>query len=80
MAIDDLLERLLPLLRLVSDNPAMLADAGGEMCSITSALAQMFDAHLQMEEEVIFPAIDLQLTERDRAELTREMQERRKQG
>jgi len=35
---------------------------------------------LQMEEEVIFPAIDAQLTERDRAELTREMKERRKQG
>ena len=80
MAIDDLLERLLPLLRMVGNNPAVLADAGGEMCSITGALAQVFDAHLQMEEEVIFPAIDAQLTERDRAELTREMQERRKQG
>ena len=35
MAIDDLLERLLPLLRLVGNNPGALADAGGEMCSIT---------------------------------------------
>jgi iron-sulfur cluster repair protein YtfE (RIC family) len=80
MAIDDLLERLLPLLRMVGNNPAALADAGGEMCSITSALSQMFDAHLQMEEEVIFPAIVAQLTDQDRTELTREMQDRRKQG
>src|SRR5664279_128760 len=35
MAIDDLLERLLPLLRLVGNNPAALAEAGGEMCSLT---------------------------------------------
>ncbi len=80
MAIDDLLERLLPLLRMVSNNPALIADAGAELCSITSALSQMFQAHLQMEEEVIFPAIDANLTESDRAELLVEMRERRKQG
>lgn len=80
MAIDDLLERLLPLLRLVGNNPATLADTGAEMCSITKALSEMFSAHLQMEEEVIFPAIDAQLTEDDRAELVNEMRTRRKQG
>ena len=80
MAIDDLLERLLPLLRMVGNNPATLSEAGGEMCSITKALSEIFNAHLQMEEEVIFPAITTQLTEGDRAELTREMQDRRKQG
>jgi len=80
MTIDDLLERLLPLLRLVSNNPATLGEAGAEMCSITKALTEVFAAHLQMEEEVIFPAIDSQLTEQDRADLTREMQDRRKQG
>jgi len=80
MAIDDLLERLLPLLRMVGNNPATLADAGGEMCSITKALSEMFAAHLQLEEEVIFPAIPAQLTEDDRTKLISEMQERRKQG
>lgn len=80
MAIDDLLERLLPLLRMVGNNPELLADAGGEMCSITKALDEMFRAHLQMEEEVIFPAIDDPLTERDRSDLLREMRERRKPG
>ena len=80
MAIDDLLERLLPLLRMVGNNPATLGDAGGEMCSITGALSEMFQAHLQLEEEVIFPAIGTQLTDVDRAELVSEMRERRKQG
>jgi iron-sulfur cluster repair protein YtfE (RIC family) len=80
LAIDDLLERLLPLLRMVGNNPAALADAGGEMCSITKALSEMFQAHLQLEEEVIFPAIDQSLTEDARAELLTEMRNRRKQG
>ncbi|MFZ0704499.1 MAG: hemerythrin domain-containing protein [Candidatus Korobacteraceae bacterium] len=80
MAIDDLLERLLPLLRMVGNNPAVLADAGGEICSITKALTEMFAAHLQMEEDVIFPAIEQSLTEDDRAELLGEMRNRRKQG
>lgn len=80
MAIDDLLERLLPLLQLVGNNPDVLADAGAEMCSITKALTEMFTAHLQLEEEVIFPAIENSLTENDRAELLIEMRQRRKQG
>jgi hemerythrin-like domain-containing protein len=57
-----------------------LGEAGGEMCSITKALSEVFAAHLQMEEEVIFPAIASQLSEAARAELMREMQDRRKQG
>jgi len=80
MAIDDLLERLLPLLRMVANNPALIGEAGGEMCSITSALSQMFTAHLQMEEEVIFPAIESRLGEHDRVELLAEMRARRQQG
>ena len=80
MAIDDLLERLLPLLRLVGNNPAAIGETGGEMCSITKALSEMFAAHLQMEEEVIFPAIEQSLTSDDRAELLSDMRGRRKQG
>jgi hemerythrin-like domain-containing protein len=80
MAIDDLLERLLPLLAMVSRNPATIADAGTEMCSITQALDQIFRVHLQLEEEVIFPAIDQVLPEEQRAAILREMRERRKSG
>ena len=78
-AIDELLERLLPLLVLVKNNPDTLHEVGGEMCSITKALDEVFCAHLQMEEEVIFPAIRRVLPESAREEMLREMQERRKQ-
>ena len=77
-AIDELIERLLPLLVLVRNNPDALAEVGGEMCSITKALEEIFRAHLQMEEEVIFPAIRSALPESARGEILREMQERRK--
>jgi iron-sulfur cluster repair protein YtfE (RIC family) len=79
-AIDELIERLLPLLQLVERNPATLHEAGGEMCSITKALEEVFSAHLQLEEEVIFPAIRAILPESARAEMLVEMQARRQQG
>ena len=62
-AIDELIERLLPLLVMVKNNPDTLHAVGAEMCSITKALDEMFRAHLQMEEEVIFPAIRSALPE-----------------
>jgi iron-sulfur cluster repair protein YtfE (RIC family) len=79
-AIDELIERLLPLLVMVKNNPDTLPIVGGEMCSITKALDEMFRAHLQMEEEVIFPAIRAVLPETIRAQMLYEMQQRRKQG
>jgi len=80
MAIDELLERLLPLLLMVQNNPEALSAAGAEMCAITKALDEMFHAHLQMEEEVIFPAIRAQLPDATQAEILREMQGRRTPG
>jgi hemerythrin-like domain-containing protein len=79
-AIDELLERLLPLLVLVRNNPDTLPDVGGEMCTITKALEEIFSAHLQMEEGTIFPAIRSVLPESTRAEILQEMQQRRKTG
>lgn len=79
-AIDELIERLQPLLLLVERNPAALQDAGGEMCSITKALEEVFSAHLKLEEEVILPAIRESLPEDARAAMLEEMQARRQQG
>jgi iron-sulfur cluster repair protein YtfE (RIC family) len=79
-AIDELIERLLPLLRLVEQNPDRQSQVGGEMCSLTKALDEIFRAHLELEEEVIFPAIRELLSETARAEMLLEMQRRRKQG
>jgi iron-sulfur cluster repair protein YtfE (RIC family) len=80
LAIDELLERLLPLLVMVRNNPQAIHATGSEMCSITKALDEIFNAHLQLEEEVIFPAIREALPESVRAEMLREMQGRRKQN
>jgi iron-sulfur cluster repair protein YtfE (RIC family) len=79
-AIDELLERLLPLLMMVQNNPETIHAVGTEMCSITKALDEMFRAHLQLEEEVIFPAIREALPGNIRAEMLSEMQGRRRQG
>lgn len=76
-AIDELLERLLPLLVLVTSNAENLHAVAGEMCSITKALDETFRAHLQLEEEVIFPAIPLLLPEDARQEMLHEMRARR---
>ena len=80
LAIDELLERLLPLLVMVRNNPQTIHAAGTEMCSITKALDEMFRAHLQLEEEAIFPAIRSGLPEAARSEMLREMLNRRKRS
>ena len=80
MAIDELIERLLPLLRLLEQNPDSQSQVGGEMCSLTKALDEIFRAHLDLEEAVIFPAIREVLPESARAEMLAEMQQRRQQG
>ena len=80
LAIDELIERLLPLLTLVEGNPDTLSDVGSEMCALTKALDEIFRAHLQLEEEVIFPAIRAVLPESARAAMLADMQNRRQQG
>jgi len=79
-AIDELIERLLPLLTLVRNNPSVIGEVGGEMCSVTKALDEVFRGHLQMEEEAIFPAIRNLLPDAVCQEMLREMQARRKSG
>lgn len=79
-AIEELLERLLPLLVMIKGNPGALHEVGSEMCSVTQSLSEIVTAHLQMEEEVIFPAIRSVLAPSAQADLLREMRERRKQG
>jgi iron-sulfur cluster repair protein YtfE (RIC family) len=79
-AIDELIERLLPLLLLVERNPAAIHDAGAEMCSLTHGLQELFAAHLKLEEEVIFPAIRDLLPQNEQAAMLQEMKQRRQQG
>ena len=78
--IYEFVERLMPLLQLLERNPDALPQVGGEMCSLTSALDEIFRAHLELEEAVIFPAIREVLSEGTRAEMLAEMRQRRQQG
>jgi hemerythrin-like domain-containing protein len=77
-AIDELLERLLPLLQLLQHTPAKQAELSGEMCALTSRLDELFRAHLDLEEKTIFPAISAHLNTAEQESLAAEMQVRRK--
>jgi len=77
-SIDQLVERMLPLLTILHNNPAALPDVANELCEITSALKQMFDGHLKLEEETVFPAMEKYLSPEELAELVAEMQARRR--
>lgn len=79
-AIDELVERLVPLWQLLQSAPEKLPEAAGEMCGLASRLNEIFQAHLKLEEETIFPAMDKYLSASDQADIVREMQERREQG
>lgn len=79
-AIDDLIERLVPILMLIANNPAKLPQTHGELCTISKALMEIFKGHLELEEGVIFPAVLQKLSAASQEGLLQEMQERRKQG
>lgn len=78
LAIDELVERLIPLWTILRAEPAKQPELASEMCAISSRLQEIFTAHLQMEEETIFPAMDRYLSEAELATIVSEMQERRK--
>lgn len=77
-SIDEIVERLVPLCELLTSNPAMHEVVAPELQQLSTALQQMFDSHLKLEEETIFPAMRKYLTEKQLAEILLEMQSRRK--
>jgi iron-sulfur cluster repair protein YtfE (RIC family) len=79
-AIDELVERLIPLWILLKSGPEKLPEASAELCALSARLNELFQAHLKLEEETIFPAIDKYLSPEDQGAIVREMQERRQQG
>ncbi|ABF39552.1 Hemerythrin HHE cation binding protein [Candidatus Koribacter versatilis Ellin345] len=78
--IDDLVERLIPILVLLSSNPAKLPEVHGEMCSLSKALDEVFRGHLDLEETVLFPAVSNRLSPVEQGAMLAEMKQRRKQG
>ena len=80
MAIDELVEQLVPLWVLLRSAPGRLPELSAEMCALSKRLSELFDAHLKLEEETIFPALSIYLSESELLDIVREMQERRKTG
>jgi iron-sulfur cluster repair protein YtfE (RIC family) len=78
--IDELVERLLPLWVVTRANPEKLSEVAGEMCEIAGRLQEVFDSHLKMEEETIFPALRKYLSSIELQEIADEMQARRRSG
>ena len=78
MAIDELVERLIPLWVLLKSAPARLPELSAEMCSLSKRLSEIFDAHLKLEEETIFPAMRKYLSASDLSDIVSEMQDRRR--
>jgi iron-sulfur cluster repair protein YtfE (RIC family) len=77
-SIDEIVERLVPLFKLLTNNPDIHGKLVPELQQLSSALQQMFDSHLQLEEETIFPAMRKYLTDAQLFAIREEMQERRR--
>jgi hemerythrin-like domain-containing protein len=78
-AIDELAEELLSLCTTLQRSPERLPGLALRFDRVALALEQIFAAHLRLEETVIFPAIRELLTPAETAEMSREMNERRRQ-
>jgi hemerythrin-like domain-containing protein len=77
-SIDQIVERLVPLCELLRSDPVIHESLAPELRQLSTALQQMFDSHLKLEEETIFPAMRKYLSEEQLAEILLEMQSRRK--
>ncbi len=76
-AIDEVLTRLDGMWARVLSRPADLASLGEEMHARARDLASLFEAHLQLEEETIFPAITTLLSDTTRRQLLQGLRDRR---
>ena len=76
-SIDEIVERLVPVCELLKSNPSMHGSVAEELRQLATALQQMFDSHLKLEEETIFPAMKKYLTQTQLDDIEREMRDRR---
>jgi iron-sulfur cluster repair protein YtfE (RIC family) len=76
-AIHELVEELVAVCTLLEKQPARLPALGFRLEQVTRAMAEVFGAHLTLEESVIFPAIDELLTPEQRDGMLIEMRARR---
>jgi iron-sulfur cluster repair protein YtfE (RIC family) len=76
-AIDEVLTRLDSMWARVLARPTDLQSLGDEMHARARELSSLFEAHLQLEEETVFPAITSMLPEPSRKQLLQAMRDRR---
>jgi len=77
-AIDELAAELLSLCDSLRRHPELLPSLARRLQHVTGALDQIFAAHFQLEETVIFPALQQLLTAAQLEEMAREMQLRQR--
>jgi iron-sulfur cluster repair protein YtfE (RIC family) len=76
-AIDELLQSIIPLWQAVQSQPVELIELAPELKNLTNRLRLHLAAHLAMEEDVIFPALDKFLSAGERQKIEIEMHARR---
>lgn len=76
-AIDVLLARLLPLWDRLTHAPADLDEVRSALAADTARLDELWDVHLSMEEQYIFPRASAMLSADAQAEIAGEMRARR---
>ncbi len=76
-AIDQIVERLIPLWQVVIANPQKLAELSTELRQLSEALRDIFHSHLDLEEQTIFPAMEKLLSKSEADAIFVEMKARR---
>jgi hemerythrin-like domain-containing protein len=77
-AINELVAELLPICSMLDRSPLRLSALASRLEHVTTALEQIFAAHLHLEETIVFPALAKLFTAEEKGEMLREMEERRK--
>lgn len=78
--INVVLRQLLPLWDALCREPEKLPRFVPRLLQLVTELEQLWDVHLRLEEEIVFPAIERTLSRAQVSEILREMKERRGMG
>lgn len=76
--INAVLKQLLPLWDALCREPEKLPSFAPRLLQLSTELGRLWDVHLRLEEEIVFPAINKYLSPQDVAMILSEMRERRK--
>ncbi len=75
--IDELVAQLVPLWSQVMAHPEKLAEIQGQLRAHAARLLELWQEHLSLEEEIVFPLIRARLAPEELPAIHREMKQRR---